>query len=87
MSEDCIQLCCFVHNGHMGVGRLNIVSTKGHGETCIICDQMKSKGVHIYTSFLCVDCEREIIRTPTNHPKYKQYLRRLKRIKTPKIFF
>lgn len=55
-------------------------------ETCIICGDKKKKGIHLYTSFLCLDCERDIVVTDTNDPKYKYYLQKLKKITTPEIF-
>nr|WP_295975407.1 sigma factor G inhibitor Gin [uncultured Bacillus sp.] len=55
-------------------------------ETCVICGEKKERGIHLYTSFLCMDCERDIILTETNDPKYKDYLKKLKKITTPEIF-
>jgi len=62
------------------------LDTKQTAEICVICDEHKGRGIHLYTSFLCVDCERDIILTDTNDPKYKYYLKRLKKITTPEIF-
>ena len=55
-------------------------------EQCVICDEHKGKGIHLYTSFICMDCERDIIITDTSDPKYKYYLSKLKKITTPEIF-
>lgn len=62
------------------------MSTNQREETCVICDEKKGKGIHLYTSFLCIDCERDIILTDTNDPKYKYYLKKLRQITTPEIF-
>jgi hypothetical protein len=59
---------------------------KHTSETCVICGEKKGRGIHLYTSFLCVDCERDIILTDTTDPKYKYYLKRLRKITTPEIF-
>lgn len=56
------------------------------GEKCVICEEQKRKGIHLYTSFICMDCEKDIITTDTNDPKYKYYLKKLKKITTPEIF-
>lgn len=55
-------------------------------ETCVICENQKSKGIHLYTSFICSDCEHELIQTDTNDPKYKHFLKQLKKVNTPEIF-
>ncbi|WP_243292600.1 sigma factor G inhibitor Gin [Bacillus sp. FJAT-47783] len=55
------------------------------GEECIICNQNKKIGIHLYTSFICNDCEKEMIRTHTNDLKYKYFVQRLKRIKTSQL--
>jgi Inhibitor of sigma-G Gin len=53
---------------------------------CVICDQFKPKGIHLYTSFICVECEKDLIHTETTDPKYKYFLKQLKKITTPEIF-
>lgn len=63
---------------------LNTVNTIG--ECCIICGHFKFKGIHLYTSFICSECEKELIKTDTNDPKYKFYLKQLKKVNTPQIF-
>ncbi len=56
------------------------------GEKCIICDMNKMTGIHLYTSFICTDCEQEIIHTQTSDPKYQFYLNRLGRIKRTRLY-
>ncbi|WML46436.1 sigma factor G inhibitor Gin [Neobacillus sp. PS3-40] len=56
------------------------------GETCVICEQLKPNGIHLYTSFICEKCEKDIIRAKTNDPRYKFYLKQLKKVTTPEIF-
>ncbi|WP_084361066.1 sigma factor G inhibitor Gin [Neobacillus fumarioli] len=56
------------------------------GEICIICEHQKPKGIHLYTSFICTECENDLIRTDTSDPKYKYFLNKLKKVTTPEIF-
>ncbi len=56
------------------------------GETCVICEQMKPKGIHLYTSFICIECEKEMLQTEISNPKYKYFLKQLRKITTPEIF-
>ncbi|MBD1383523.1 sigma factor G inhibitor Gin [Metabacillus arenae] len=56
------------------------------GEICIICDKQKDQGIHLYTSFICADCEHDIIHTPTSEEKYQVFVEKLKRIKTPPLY-
>lgn len=57
-----------------------------NGEICIICEQKKTKGIHLYTSFICSQCERKIISTETNDPRYKFFIKQLKKVNSTKIF-
>lgn len=56
------------------------------GERCIICHEYKENGIHLYTSFICVECEREIIDTNTNEPKYQYFIEKLKKVKSTQIY-
>ncbi|MDQ0233377.1 sigma factor G inhibitor Gin [Metabacillus malikii] len=53
---------------------------------CIVCDTKKNTGIHLYTSFICEDCEKEIVRTETSDPKYQFFLERLSRVKRPPLY-
>jgi hypothetical protein len=64
----------------------NLFAKEQLGETCVVCEQVKLKGIHLYTSFICVECEHNLIHTETNDPKYKYYLKQLKKISTPEIY-
>lgn len=55
-------------------------------ETCVICEQLKPIGIHLYTSFICTECEKDLIQTDTGNPKYKYFLKQLRKITTPEIF-
>ncbi|MFJ7978601.1 sigma factor G inhibitor Gin [Peribacillus sp. JNUCC 23] len=59
---------------------------KNTEETCIVCDQVKDDGIHLYTSFICKQCELAMVETETDDPRYKYYLKRLKKVNTPEIY-
>lgn len=50
-------------------------------EVCIICECEQKNGIHLYTSFICEDCERDMVKTDTEDPKYEFYLQQLRKIK------
>lgn len=56
------------------------------GETCIVCEEQKEKGIHLYTSFICKECEGTMLQTDVEDPKYKFYLQQLRKITIPKIY-
>ncbi|MGV4322099.1 sigma factor G inhibitor Gin [Bacillus mojavensis] len=60
--------------------------TVKHHQTCIICEQEKSRGIHLYTKFICLDCERKVISTATSDPDYAFYVNKLKSIHTPPLY-
>ncbi|RIW29892.1 sigma factor G inhibitor Gin [Bacillus salacetis] len=70
----------------MEVGRLVLNTEKTVRETCIVCSQEKATGIHLYTSFVCIDCEKDMVCTETNNPQYKYFVERLKKVNTPQIF-
>jgi hypothetical protein len=71
----------------MEVGELNSpLAQNQFGEACVICEQMKPKGIHLYTSFICIECEKEMLQTEISNPKYKYFLKQLRKITTPEIF-
>ena len=68
----------------MEVERLGMLLAKKYiGEECVICEQTKQRGIHLYTSFICTECESDLISTDTNNPKYKYFLKQLKKITNP----
>jgi hypothetical protein len=64
----------------------SLLANRHIGETCVVCEQMKPKGIHLYTAFICTDCERDLIQTDTSDPRYKYFLKQLKKITTPEIY-
>lgn len=76
-----------MHTRGMEVENLSSLATESQiGESCVICEEKKLRGIHLYTSFICTDCEQDLIHTDTNHPKYKFFLQQLKKVTTPEIF-
>ncbi|PFA63704.1 sigma factor G inhibitor Gin [Bacillus sp. AFS015802] len=59
---------------------------KADGEECIVCHVEKKVGIHLYTSFICTECEKEMVHTETNDPLYKLFIQRLKKVNTPQIY-
>ncbi len=77
----------FGNNKSMEVEILNSnCLQKSHGEICIICDKEKVTGIHLYTSFICVECEKEMTSTQTSDPNYQFYLEKLRRVKNPPLY-
>lgn len=77
----------FGENASMEVEMLETTETKQTaGEKCVICEHTKALGIHLYTSFICKECEREMIDSKTNDAKYKYYLKQLKKITNPEIY-
>ncbi|HLU23185.1 sigma factor G inhibitor Gin [Lederbergia graminis] len=66
------------------IGQTNVYGG-GVVERCIICEKTQKQGIHLYTSFICTDCERAMIATSTSDPAYKYYINQLKVIKETKI--
>ncbi|KRG12824.1 sigma factor G inhibitor Gin [Lederbergia galactosidilytica] len=55
-------------------------------EKCIICEKPQKHGIHLYTSFICTDCEKAMVQTSTQDPDYQFYIKQLKVIKENKIY-
>lgn len=48
---------------------------------CVVCEQEKEKGIFIYKGFLCEECEKEIVQTDTDDPRYMFYLEQLRKVR------
>ena len=57
-----------------------------NGETCVICEKTKTKGIHLYTRFICHDCEKEMVLTETSDEKYQYYLKKLRKLTQPELY-
>ena len=69
-----------------GGGEMKSTVHSSVGEMCIVCESEKVIGIHLYTEFICTDCEKDMINTSTDDPKYHYYLKQLKKITIPRIY-
>ncbi|CCQ98221.1 Inhibitor of sigma-G Gin [[Clostridium] ultunense Esp] len=47
---------------------------------CIICDTEKEEGIDIWKSFICNECEQEMVRTEVSDHRYNDFIHKLKKI-------
>ncbi|MFS8650952.1 MAG: sigma factor G inhibitor Gin [Caldibacillus sp.] len=47
---------------------------------CIICEKEKQEGYSILHSFICTECEQQLIQTEPADPHYQFYVKQLKKI-------
>lgn len=64
----------------------SMMQEKGYEKICVVCEQLKDKGIYLYTSFICTECEKDIISTDTSDPQYKFFLKKLRKITSPEIY-
>lgn len=64
----------------------SLLAKKQVGETCVVCEQTKMAGIHLYTSFICTECESIMIKTDTSDPQYKYYVEKLRKVTNPEIY-
>lgn len=50
---------------------------------CIICEEKRTKGIILYTTFICTACEHNLIHTEPREEKYNYYVRKLKHLNQP----
>lgn len=69
---------------------LEILSTKltevGILQRCIICEEGKADGIHLYTSFICEQCEYNMIHTDAREEKYRYYINKLKNMNKQQLY-
>lgn len=41
---------------------------------CSVCSRVTSDGIYVLNVFLCDACEREMINTPVDDPKYQYFV-------------
>ncbi|TFB21061.1 sigma-G inhibitor, Gin [Filobacillus milosensis] len=46
---------------------------------CKICEEWKNEGIYLLISFICSDCEKEILDTDPQDERYQYYIDRMKR--------
>ena len=49
-------------------------------ETCMICGQQQTEGLHIVEEFICADCEREMVHTDVWDAKYPFFIHQMKQV-------
>lgn len=54
---------------------------------CGICEEKKDQGIHLSRLFICSECERNIIYTEPREEKYNYYLKKLKNIHQPTVYY
>lgn len=69
----------FWQQWHYGGGRMK--NTRQYGETCMVCEEQKDRGLHILHQFICRECEQKILTAKTNDDYYKHYLSQLRKLK------
>lgn len=53
---------------------------------CGICEEKKERGIHLYTMFICQECEYNIIHTEPREEKYRYYVKKLKNVNKQQLF-
>ncbi|MET3700036.1 inhibitor of sigma-G Gin protein [Bacillus oleivorans] len=55
-------------------------------ELCMICEEEKNEGIHLYTSFLCNDCEKQMLTLEPGEPLYQYFIEKLRKMKGIQIY-
>ncbi|KKB39376.1 sigma factor G inhibitor Gin [Bacillus thermotolerans] len=53
---------------------------------CIVCEEEKKEGMYICSSFVCKECEQEMVNTEPEESKYKEFVKKLRKIRKPSVF-
>nr|WP_093055880.1 sigma factor G inhibitor Gin [Salipaludibacillus sp. CUR1] len=48
---------------------------------CLICSKAKKEGIYVLGTFICEECEAQMVRTDTGDHRYAIYVDRLKMLK------
>lgn len=56
---------------------------KSIGETCLICEETKSDGIHIFNQLLCDSCEKKLVETSPEDKRYREYIKKLAKLTKP----
>ncbi len=49
-------------------------------EMCIVCHSEKNEGIHLLASFICRECELNIVEAETDDPNYQFYVEQLREL-------
>ncbi|CUB14553.1 Inhibitor of sigma-G Gin [Bacillus cereus] len=53
---------------------------KSQNEVCIVCETERKDGIYVYNNLICYECEKDMVNTETNNPKYIYYLKQLRKL-------
>ncbi|WP_324659609.1 sigma factor G inhibitor Gin [Bacillus cereus] len=53
---------------------------KLQSEVCIVCETKRKEGIYVYNSLICHECEKDMVNTETDDPKYIYYLKQLRKL-------
>ncbi|MED1609705.1 sigma factor G inhibitor Gin [Bacillus paranthracis] len=53
---------------------------KSQNEVCIVCETERKEGIYVYNNLICYECEKDMVNTETNNPKYIYYLKQLRKL-------
>ncbi|UOQ95573.1 sigma factor G inhibitor Gin [Halobacillus shinanisalinarum] len=46
-------------------------------ESCSICSRKTDNGIHLLQVYICHTCEREMVETPADDPKYQFFVQQM----------
>ncbi|MGU3443321.1 sigma factor G inhibitor Gin [Bacillus cereus] len=49
-------------------------------EVCIVCETKRKEGIYVYNNLICYECEKDMVNTETDDPKYIHYLKQLRKL-------
>ncbi|MEB9612280.1 sigma factor G inhibitor Gin [Bacillus cereus] len=53
---------------------------KLQSEVCIVCETKRKAGIYVYNNLICHECEKDMVNTETDDPKYIYYLKQLRKL-------
>jgi len=53
---------------------------KSQSKVCIVCETERKEGIYVYNNLICYECEKDMVNTETNDPKYIYYLKQLRKL-------
>jgi len=53
---------------------------KLQSEVCIVCETKRKEGIYVYNNLICYECEKDMVNTETDDPKYIYYLKQLRKL-------
>ncbi|MGE7885448.1 sigma factor G inhibitor Gin [Bacillus sp. NPDC094077] len=53
---------------------------KLRSELCIVCETKGKEGIYVNNNLICYECEKDMVNTETNDPKYIHYLKQLRKL-------